>query len=212
MVTYYLLRVLFLPPAFHDGFHPFRQPPSSQSRVHQATQLRTDGIRRQRVRRHRARSPPGSSSNGCCLFRNHIDQLFCASDLPHPLLVQWACAMQRAAPVYLCVCVIILSSIEPQPYPVIYAVANPVSGPKEVRRSTVHIVVTARHSNLQGSKPRQNPCQVRPPENIGSLSASTRCLSKGYELQFLPSVVVPVCPFWVSVIFFAPQGKWKTPA
>ena len=37
-------------------------------------------------------------------------------------------------------------------------------------------MVTTRHSNQQGSKSRQNPCQVQPPENIGNLSASRPCL------------------------------------
>ena len=39
-----------------------------------------------------------------------------------------------------------------------------------------HIMVTVRYSNQQGSKSRQNPCQVQPTENIGNLSASRRCL------------------------------------
>ena len=49
---------------------------------------------------------------------------------------------------------------------------------KEVRRSTGHIMVTARYLNRQGSKSRQNPCQVQPIENIinKSLSASRRRL------------------------------------
>ena len=53
---------------------------------------------------------------------------------------------------------------------------NPARGHKEVRRSTGHIMVTIRYSSQQGSKSRQNVCQVRPPENIGNLSASRRCL------------------------------------
>ena len=42
-----------------------------------------------------------------------------------------------------------------QPYPVIYVVANPVRGHKEVPRSTGHIMVTTRYSDQQGSKSRQ---------------------------------------------------------
>ena len=38
-------------------------------------------------------------------------------------------------------------------------------------------MVTTRYSDQQGSKSRQNPCQVQPPENIGNLSASRRCLN-----------------------------------
>ena len=53
---------------------------------------------------------------------------------------------------------------------------NPARGHKEVRRSTGHIMVTARYSNQQGSKSRQNPCQVQPTENIRNFSASRRCL------------------------------------
>ena len=53
---------------------------------------------------------------------------------------------------------------------------NLARGHKEVRRSTGHIMVTTRYSNQQGSKSRQNPCQVQPPENIGNLSVSRRCL------------------------------------
>ena len=41
-------------------------------------------------------------------------------------------------------------------YPVIYVVANPVRGHKEVPRSTGHIMVTTRYSDQQRSKSRQN--------------------------------------------------------
>ena len=47
-------------------------------------------------------------------------------------------------------------------------------GHKEIRRPTGHIMVTTRYSDQQGSKSRQNPCQVQPNENIGNLSAR-RC-------------------------------------
>ena len=47
---------------------------------------------------------------------------------------------------------------------------------KEVRRSTGHIMATIRYSIQQGSKSRQNPCQVQPTESIGNLSASRRCI------------------------------------
>ena len=33
-----------IPPAFRDGVHIHRRPPSGQSRVHQVTRLRTDGV------------------------------------------------------------------------------------------------------------------------------------------------------------------------
>ena len=68
-----------IPPDFRGGFHLFisstaiRRQPSGQSRVYRATQLRTDGVhcRESAIRRHRASSPQGSSSGGCCLFRYH---------------------------------------------------------------------------------------------------------------------------------------------
>ena len=47
------------------------------------------------------------------------------------------------------------SPIGPQPYPVIYVVADPVRGHKEVPRSTGHIMVTTRYSDQQGFKSRQ---------------------------------------------------------
>ena len=37
-------------------------------------------------------------------------------------------------------------------------------------------MATTRYSDQQGSKSRQNPCQVQSPESIGNLSASRRCL------------------------------------
>ena len=49
-------------------------------------------------------------------------------------------------------------------------------------------MVIARYLNQQGSKSRQNPCQVQPTENIGNVSASRRC----YELQFPLSGVLPI--------------------
>ena len=49
-------------------------------------------------------------------------------------------------------------------------------------RSTGHIMVTLCHLIQQGSKQRQNPCQIKPPENIENLPA----------LQFLLSGVLPL--------------------
>ena len=40
-------------------------------------------------------------------------------------------------------------------YPVVYVVANPVRGHKEVPKSTGHIMVTTRYSDQQRSKSRQ---------------------------------------------------------
>ena len=78
--------------------------------------------------------------------------------------------------------------------------ANPARGHKEVPRSMGHIMMTARYPNQQGSKSRQNPCQVQPTENIGNLSASRSYI--WYELQFIlsersafPSENLPVRAF-----------------
>ena len=70
--------------------------------------------------------------------------------------------------------------------------ANPARGHKEVRRSTGHIMVTARYSDQQGSKSRQNPCQVQPTENIGNLSGSRQCLWVRTMIQFLLSGVLQI--------------------
>ena len=62
-----------------------------------------------------------------------------------------------------CCCLLLYSShlpIGPQPYPVTYAVANPVRGRKEVPRSTGHIMVTTRYSDQQGSKSRQKAMRL----------------------------------------------------
>ena len=54
--------------------------------------------------------------------------------------------------------------------------ANSARGHKDIRRSTGHIAVITCYSDQQGSKSRQNPCQVKPTENIDNLSASRRRL------------------------------------
>ena len=59
-----------IPPTFRDGVHLYHQQTSCQSRVSRVTKMRTDGVHCI-VRRRRASSPQGSSSNGCCLFRYH---------------------------------------------------------------------------------------------------------------------------------------------
>ncbi|CAM9815346.1 unnamed protein product, partial [Ascophyllum nodosum] len=74
----------------------YRQPPSGQSRVYQVTQLRTDGVHC-RVRRHRASSPQGSSSNGCCLcsspWTGFYAPLFSHTHCWYVLL--WTCVIQK---------------------------------------------------------------------------------------------------------------------
>ena len=54
-------------------------------------------------------------------------------------------------------------------------------------------MVAAGYSNQQqGSKSRQNPCQVQPTENIGNLSASRRCLWVRTTVSTVVSGVLPV--------------------
>ena len=63
--------------------------------------------------------------------------------------------------VCVCACVYFLHyGIGPKPYSVIYAVANPVRGHKEVNRSTGQIIVTTHYLEQQELKSRTNPCQV----------------------------------------------------
>ena len=66
-----------IPPAFRDGVivHLFytvnRHAPSGQSRLLSGHAIAYRWRSLPRARRHRASSPQGSSSNGCCLFRYH---------------------------------------------------------------------------------------------------------------------------------------------
>ena len=50
--------------------------------------------------------------------------------------------------------------------------------------------VTTRYSNQEGSGSRQNAFQVKPHENFGNFSASTRCLGVLLELQLLLPAVL----------------------
>ena len=58
---------------------------------------------------------------------------------------------------FCCCCILHInrSGLNHTRYPVIYVVANPVRGHKEVPRSTGRILVTTRYSNQVGSKSRQ---------------------------------------------------------
>ena len=86
-------------------------------------------------------------------------------------------------------------------------------------------MVTASYSNQQGSKPRQNPCQVQPTENIGNISASrwwwciwlrtTVCTVSCAPQQTKSTInkVIRVCvcvfsshPFWTSSSLDVPAG------
>ena len=80
----------WLPPAFRGGVRLYRQPPSSIGPI---SSLSGHAAAHRwclppRVRRHKATSPQGSSSNGCCLFKKpHIDRSINirAPRFPHPL-------------------------------------------------------------------------------------------------------------------------------
>ena len=75
----------------------YRQPPSCQSRAKRVTQLRTDTPRN---RRHRARSPQRSLSDGPGVVHpgnNPVYQLVRNPYFLHPLLAQWVCAVERVS-------------------------------------------------------------------------------------------------------------------
>ena len=85
----------FLPLSATASIYLYRQPPSSQSRVHQVTHLRTDGVHC----REAAGAVPvvlkvvrvaGASFSGITMV-----QILCASLVPRPLLVQWTYAINK---------------------------------------------------------------------------------------------------------------------
>ena len=63
---------------------------------------------------------------------------------------------------------------------------------KEARRSTGHIMGQTHYSDQEGSKSRQNPCQVQPTEKLETYWRQDNVF--GYELQFLMSGVLPSLP------------------
>ena len=63
----------------------YHQPPSGQSRVCRATQLRANGVHCRGCSLHRVRGPQRSSSNGCCcLFRFRHGPTFMRLSFPTP--------------------------------------------------------------------------------------------------------------------------------
>ena len=73
-------------PAFRDGVHIYRQPPSGQSRVYRATQLRTDGVHC----RVSAGTGPVVLKKVPVMgatFASPWTNFMCSSFFPHPLLV-----------------------------------------------------------------------------------------------------------------------------
>ena len=77
-----------IPPDFRGGVHLFIPPyaiGSSPSLSGHAIAYRWRSL--PRVHRHRASSPQGSSSNGCCLRRSHHGPINVCPSFPRPLLV-----------------------------------------------------------------------------------------------------------------------------
>ena len=78
-----------IPPEFRGGVHIFLPAPHTIGSVPSlsghviAYRLRS----LPRVHWHRASSPQGSSSNGCCLCITMDQMLLCSSLFPHPLLI-----------------------------------------------------------------------------------------------------------------------------
>ena len=78
-----------IPPGVHGGVHIFLPTPHAVGSV---PSLSGHAIAYRwrlppRVRWHRASSPQGSSSNGCCLCITMNQMLLCSSLFPHPQLV-----------------------------------------------------------------------------------------------------------------------------
>ena len=78
-----------IPPEFRGGVHIFLPAPhtigSVPSLSGHAIAYRLRSL--PRVRWHRASSPQGSSSNGCCFCITMDQMLLCSSLFPHPLLI-----------------------------------------------------------------------------------------------------------------------------
>ena len=78
-----------IPPEFRGGVHIFLPAPhtigSVPSLSGHAIAYRLRSL--PRVCWHRASSPQGSSSNGCCLCITMDQMLLCSSLFPHPLLI-----------------------------------------------------------------------------------------------------------------------------
>ena len=66
---------------------------------------------------------------------------------------------------------------------------------KEVRRSTSHIMVTARYSNQQESKSRKNSCQAQPTEHRKLIGVKTMSLGTKYKFFCLEC-----CHYFITLI------------
>ena len=82
-----------IPPALRGGvFYLYHQPPSSQSQViSRRTTITYRCCPISRVRRHRASSPQGSSTDGCYRFRYHPWTIYCAPLFSHAQY--WYCSI-----------------------------------------------------------------------------------------------------------------------
>ena len=93
ILTLNLVLTLGIPPNVHGGVHIFLPTPhtirSVLSLSGHATAYRWRSL--PRVRWHRASSPQGSSSNGCCLCITMDQMLLCSSLFPCLLLVYSEC-------------------------------------------------------------------------------------------------------------------------
>ena len=85
-------------PAFRDGFHLYRQPPSGQSRVYRVTQLPIDSVYPRQSAGTRLEDFKVAQVTCVDYSRNSTDQSLCALLFPRPLLlVQWTCLIQTTS-------------------------------------------------------------------------------------------------------------------
>ena len=91
-----------IPPEFRGGVHIFLPAPhtigSVPSLSGHAIAYRSRSL--PRVRWHRASSPQGSSSNGCCLCITMNQMLLCSSLFPHLLHYWYTVNMSKLSGVY----------------------------------------------------------------------------------------------------------------
>ena len=85
-------RAPLFPPAFRHGVV---STPEKRHRVSLSQKLRSNGVTTESPLAQGHWSHGRSRNFGVLPFQvtNPIDQLMCASPFPHPLLVQWACAI-----------------------------------------------------------------------------------------------------------------------
>ena len=91
----------FLPISAAASIYTYRQPPSGQSLVYRATQLRTDGVH---CRESNGTGPVALKVvpvAGAAFSGFTVVQLMCASLFPHPQIgMKWTCAIQRESEPY----------------------------------------------------------------------------------------------------------------